>query len=440
MSNRASFSGKAGFILAAAGSAVGLGNIWRFPTLAAQNGGGNFLIVYLIIVLIFGVVLLCTELAIGRRARKSPAGAFASLRPRSRWIGILATVVPAIILPYYCVVGGWILGYIGFYATGVNTIGDSFFGDMAGSTLAIGLFVIFFLLTMGVIWMGVTKGIERLSKIFMPLFLIMLVGLVIYSLMQPGMIDGISYYLTFDPSLLTMDTVVAALGQVFFSLSLAMGIMITYGSYMRKEENIEGCAISIGLIDTLVAFLGGLLIVPMAFHAHMGAIPSGAGLVFITLPSIFDGMFGGEAFAFFFFILLFIAAWTSSISIAEAVIAAIMDRFEISRKKAIIYVTLPVLVVGVIISMGFGPLDFIQIHGKGLLDLFDFAANNLLMPIVAFATTVLIGHVVGCKVIEDEISESSDFKLRSVYPFLIKWIIPIFIAIVFASGIATMFT
>lgn len=439
MSNRASFSGKAGFILVAAGSAVGLGNIWRFPTLAAQNGGGNFLIIYLIIVLIFGVVLLCTELAIGRRARKSPAGAFASLRPRSRWIGILATVVPAIILPYYCVVGGWIIGYIGFYAAGVNTIGDSFFGDMAGSTLAIGLFVIFFLLTMGVIWMGVTKGIERLSKVFMPLFLIMLVGLVIYSLLQPGMIDGISYYLTFDPSLLTMDTVVAALGQVFFSLSLAMGIMITYGSYMRKEENIEGCAISIGLIDTLVAFLGGLLIVPMAFHAHMGAIPSGAGLVFITLPSIFDGMFGGEVFALFFFILLFIAAWTSSISIAEAVIAAIMDRFEISRKKAIIYVTLPVLVVGVIISMGFGPLDFIQIHGKGLLDLFDFAANNLLMPIVAFATTVLIGHVVGCKVIEDEISESSDFKLRSVYPFLIKWIIPIFIAIVFASGIATMF-
>ena len=439
VNNRAKFSGKAGFILAAAGSAVGLGNIWRFPTLAAQNGGGNFLIIYLIILVLFGMILLCTELAIGRMSRKSPTDAFSFLTPRGKWIGVLATIVPAIILPYYCVIGGWILGYIGFYATGVDTTTSSFFGDMAASNLAIVLFVVFFLLTMFVIWRGVSKGIEKLSKIFMPIFLLMLLALVIYSLLQPGMIDGISYYLTFDPSKVSMDTVVAALGQVFFSMSLAMGIMITYGSYMRKEESIEGCALSIGVIDTLVAFLGGLLIVPMAFHAHLGDIPSGPGLVFSTLPSIFDGMIGGSAFAFFFFILLFIAAWTSSISIAEAVVASLMDRLGIDRKKAVIYVTLPVLVVGCIISLGFGPLSFIQINGNELLTLFDYVSNNLLMPIVAFGTCIIVGHVVGCKVIEDEIASSGEFRLRRIYPFMIKWVLPIFIAVIFATGVGALF-
>ncbi len=435
MSERSSFGGKAGFILAAAGSAVGLGNIWRFPTLAAQHGGGTFLVVYIIIVVMFGALLLTTEIAIGRKTHKSPIDAFATLRHSSKWIGVLAVLVPTIILPYYCVIGGWVVSYLGTYLIGGTATGATFFGDLVGSGTAIIAFFVFFGATMGVIWLGVTKGIERLSKIFMPLLLILVIGLTIYILLQPGMADGVKYYVSFNWSDVNTETFTAALGQAFFSLSLAMGIMITYGSYMKKEENIENCALSIGVIDTSVAMICGLLIVPMAFSMYGKAdMPAGAGLVFHSLPQIFDGMAGAGIIAIIFFILLFIAAWTSAISVAEAIISTIMDKTGMSRRRAVVLLSIPMIIAGVIICMGYGPLDFISYHGKNILDLLDLLANNIIMPIVAFATCILIGHIVGCKVIVDEVESSGEFKLKKVYPLIVKWIAPVCIAVIFITG------
>lgn len=403
--------------------------------MAAQNGGGTFLVVYILIVLLFGVVMLSTEIALGRKTRKSPPDAYASLNPRARWIGVLSTLVPTFILPYYCVIGGWILDYMGAYAFGISASGTSFFSDLAGSWTAVVLFAVFFVLTMAVIWMGVSNGIERLARISMPLLLIMIVVLAAYTLMQPGMADGLSYYLSFDLSEVSGETFTSALGQAFFSLSLAMGIMITYGSYMRKEDSIEGCAISIGVIDTIVAVLCGFLIVPMAFYAHSGEIPSGAGLVFQTLPGIFEDMAGGNIVALTFFVLLFIAAWTSAISVAEAVISSIIDKTGMSRKRAICIVFAPMLVAGTVISLGFGPLDFIHIGDRGLLDLIDYFVDSIMMPFVAFAMCIFLGHVVGCKVIENEIESAGKFRLKRIYPFMIKWVAPVFIAVIFLSSI-----
>lgn len=435
MTERSSFGGKAGFVLAGAASAVGLGNIWRFPTMAAQHGGGTFIVVYILIVLVFGVVLLSTEVAIGRMTHKSPIDAYSTLHPRSKWIGILSVMVPTIILPYYCVIGGWIVAYLGTYSIGGTAAGSGFFGDLVGSWVAVVAFIVFFVVTMAVIWMGVSKGIERLSKIFMPLLLVLVVILTIYTLLQPGMADGLNYYLSFNLSDVDSETFTAALGQAFFSLSLAMGIMITYGSYMRKEDSIETCAVSIGVIDTCVAMLCGLLIVPMAFSLHSGEMPSGAGLVFDALPGIFDGMVGGGFVAILFFVLLFIAAWTSSISVAEAITSTIMDRFGVTRRKAILVLSLPVLVVGIIVSLGYGPLSFIHLGSMNLLDMMDSLVNLIIMPTVAFSMCILVGHVIGCKVITDEIESSGRFRMKVVYSLLIKWIAPICIAVIFISGL-----
>ena len=435
MSERSSFGGKAGFILAAAGSAVGLGNIWRFPTLAAQHGGGTFLVVYLIIIIMFGALLLTTEIAIGRKTRKSPIDAFTALRPSAKWIGILAVVVPTIILPYYCVIGGWVVSYLGTYLIGGTATGATFFGDLVGSWIAVVAFLIFFGVTMAVIWLGVTNGIERLSKIFMPLLLILVIGLTIYVLLQPEMAGGITYYVSFNWSDVDSETFTAALGQAFFSLSLAMGIMITYGSYMKKDENIENCAFSIGIIDTCVAMICGLMIVPMAFSMYGKAdMPAGAGLVFNSLPQIFDGMTGAGIVAIIFFILLFIAAWTSSISIAEAIISTIMDKTGMSRRRAVVVLTIPMIIAGIIICMGYGPLDFITFEGQTILDMLDNLANKIIMPIVAFSTCILIGHIVGCKVVIDEVESSGRFKLKMFYPLIVKWVAPVCIAVIFITG------
>lgn len=405
--------------------------------MAAQHGGGSFLVLYILMVLLFGVVILSTEIAIGRMTRKSPIDAFTFLHPRSKWIGVLSVIVPTIILPYYCVIGGWIVAYIGTYAIGDTATTAGFFSDLVGSWVAVVAFIVFFASTIGVIWMGVSKGIERLSKIFLPILIVPVIILTIYTLQQPGMAEGLRYYLSFNLSDLDSGTFVAALGQAFFSLSLAMGIMLTYGSYMRKEDSIEGCAMSIGLISIGVALICGLLIVPMIFSLNSGDMPSGAGLVFDALPSIFDGMPAGTFVALAFFILLYIAAWTSAISVAEAITSTIVDRTGMSRKKAILLMTLPVLVAGIIISLGYGPLSFIHLGDQTILDILDGVVNKFIMPLVALATCILIGHVVGCKVIMDEIESSGKFRMKAIYPLLIKWVAPICIAIIFVSGLWT---
>ena len=434
MSERGLFNGRKGFILATAASAVGLGNIWRFPTLAAQHGGGTFLVTYMLVVLLFGVTLLITEIAIGRHTRKSPVDAFDSLNHKSRFIGMLASAVPAIIMPYYCVIGGWVLGFLIGYAGGVDMTHE--FTSFTSSSLSIVAFLVFLFMAMVVIYFGVTKGIEKTSIVLMPLLLTILVILVVYVLFfQPGAADGVAYYLSFDLSEVNGSTLVDAMSQSFFSMSIAMGILITYGSYMDKKESIEGSALIIAVIDTVVAILAGLLIVPMVYKTYAGDIPGGPELIFSALPNIFVDMPGGEIVGLLFFVLVFLAALTSAISVAEAVVATIMDRTGMTRQKAVVVFTIPVAIVGTIVCLGFGPLSFVSVNGNGILGMLDYLSNSIMMPIVAFSTCVFIGHFVGAKMIIDEVESSGHpFKLKKIYPFMVKWVAPIAIAAILVSG------
>ena len=403
--------------------------------MASQHGGGAFLLAYIIVVLLFGVILLMTEIAIGRREHRSPVDAFADLNKKGKPIGLLATLVPAIIAPYYCVICAWILGYLLGYCSGTDMSEPGTFGDFLISPLSAVCLVIIIALVGYIIYRGVTHGIEKISVIFMPLFIVMLVILTVYMMFQPGVQDGIGFYLSIHWDQLNLGVFTSALGQAFFSLSLAMGIVITYGSYMNKKEDIEKCSLTIVLIDTVVAMFAGLLIVPVVYASYGGNIPSGPTLIFEALPNIFSGMPAATLIAIMFFIMVFIAAITSAISIVEAVVSTLMDRRHVSRKKGLLIYLIPMTVMAVIVYLGFGPLDFIKIGDKGILDLFDYASNNILMPIVAFCTCIFIGHIVGTKVVEDEISSSSKFRLRPIYPFMIKWVAPILIFIIFVGGL-----
>lgn len=435
MTERGLFSGKRGFILATAASAVGLGNIWRFPTEAASHGGGTFLIVYLVIVLVFGLVMMVSEVALGRRTGKSPIDAYGSLHRKSKIIGVLSVWVPAIILPYYCVIGGWLIGYMTGYTVGTDVYNDLKFLDFAGSDWALVGFLVFTLLMAAVVYRGVSKGIEKISIVFMPAFLVLLVILTVYVSIQPGMMDGIAYYLKFDWEHVDKDTFISALGQAFFSLSIAMGILITYGSYFSKKESIEKSSVSVIVIDTAVAIIAGLLIVPMAYSQTGGDMTGGAGLVFITLPGIFETMAGGTYVAILFFVMITFAALTSAISVIEAVTSTVIDRFRISRRRAVVLIVIPTLIVGSLICLGYGPLDFLILGGMNLLDLFDYVSNDILMPLVALMMCIFIGHVLGPKVIVDEIESSDRFRIKKIYPVMIKWVCPILVAIIFITSL-----
>jgi len=388
----------------------------------------------MLVVLLFGVTLLITEIAIGRHTRKSPVDAFDSLNHKSRFIGMLASAVPAIIMPYYCVIGGWVLGFLIGYAGGVDMTHE--FTSFTSSSLSIVAFLVFLFMAMVVIYFGVTKGIEKTSIVLMPLLLTILVILVVYVLFfQPGAADGVAYYLSFDLSEVNGSTLVDAMSQSFFSMSIAMGILITYGSYMDKKESIEGSALIIAVIDTVVAILAGLLIVPMVYKTYAGDIPGGPELIFSALPNIFVDMPGGEIVGLLFFVLVFLAALTSAISVAEAVVATIMDRTGMTRQKAVVVFTIPVAIVGTIVCLGFGPLSFVSVNGNGILGMLDYLSNSIMMPIVAFSTCVFIGHFVGAKMIIDEVESSGHpFKLKKIYPFMVKWVAPIAIAAILVSG------
>jgi len=435
MSERGLFNGKTGFIIATAASAVGLGNIWRFPTEAAKHGGGSFVLIYIVIVILFGLTMMVTEIAIGRKTRRSPIEAYGSLDKRFRFIGMLSSWVPAIILPYYCVIGGWLLGYLFGYSAGFDlSDGATVFSDFVSSYECIVTFAAFAIIVAVIIYLGVSKGIERFSIIFMPIFLVLLVGLTIYVLTLPGAGDGVAYYFEFRLSDVDGQTFIAALGQAFFSLSIAMGILITYGSYMSSEENIERCSLTIIIIDTAVAIVAGLMIIPMAYTSMGGDISGGAGLVFITLPHIFGGMGMGRVVAILFFVMISFAAITSAVSVLEAVASTVMDSHKISRNRAVTIVMIPTFAAGVLIALGYGPLDFIQIAGKNLLDIFDYVSNTIMMPVVAFLMCIFVGHVIGTKVVTDEIEKNGEFKTKTLYVFFIKWICPILVALILAGS------
>lgn len=454
--SRSSFSSRVGFVLAAAGSAVGLGNLWRFPYLAAQYGGGIFLLVYLILVVTFGFALMVTEIAIGRKTRLSCIGAYKALDKRFGFLGWIATFVPVIITPYYCVIGGWVMKYLFTFATGQGMAAadnggffDSFIGFDAGSLTATMLdfsgptpwFLLFVLATTAVVIFGVEKGIERASRFMMPVLAVLAIFVAIYSLTIPGAMVGLKYYLLPDFSQFSLSTVLGALGQMFYSMSLAMGIMITYGSYMKKENLLEHSVTQIEVFDTLFAFVAGLMIIPAVVAFNGGdpsQINSGPGLMFVTLPMVFESMHFGEIIGAVFFLLVLFAALTSSISLMETIVSVVMDKTRMKRKPATLLVMVIILLVGIPSCLGYGPWATVEIIGMQFLDFFDFISNSVLMPIVALLTCILVGHVIGTKVIADEVKEGAGaFHREKMYHVMIRWIAPVLLVTILVSELLT---
>ena len=431
---RSNISNRIGFVLAAAGSAVGLGNIWRFPYLAAKYGGGIFLLVYLILAVTLGFALMITEISLGRKTGLSCIGAYSALSKKFSFLGWLASLVPIIITPYYCVIGGWVIKYFFEFLRGhaALTTEDTFFSNFIGVTEG-GLlgnplfwFVIYVVLTTIVVLFGVEKGIEKASRVMMPLLVVLSLVVAIFSLTIPGSIEGLKYYLLPDFKDFSTTTVLGAMGQLFYSMSLAMGIMITYGSYMKKEDNLEKSVAQIEIFDTAIAFIAGLMIIPAVFAFSGGAdINAGPGLMFVTLPKVFGAMTGGTIIGVVFFLLVLFAALTSSISLMETVVSIFMDRLQWNRRVATLVVAVGILILGVPSCLGYGPLASVTVVGMAFLDFFDFISNSILMPIVAFLTCILVGHVVGTRVVSDEVESSGSFKRKKLFEVMVRWIAPI---------------
>jgi len=439
--DRGSFTGSIGFVLAAAGSAVGLGNLWRFPYLAAKYGGGIFLLVYLVFAITFGFTLMVTEIAIGRKTRLSPFSAFGKLNKKWGWLGSLATLVPVIILPYYCVIGGWVVKYTATMVSGniKSSAADNYFTDFISQSVPpIIWLLIFAAATALIVFLGVSKGIEKASKILMPMLLVLTIALTVYILTRDGAMDGVVYYLKPDFSNLNTGTFIAALGQLFFSMSLAMGIMVTYGSYVKKDDHIEKSVRRIEIFDTLIAFLAGLMIVPAVFVYSGGdesALGKGPSLMFITLPKVFAEMKFGSVIGFAFFLLVLFAALTSAVSVMEAIVAGINDKYKTGRKKATILVFVYTIALGAVCSLGFGKLSGISILGLSILDFLDFISNSILMPVVAMMTCILIGFIIKPDVIINEVELNGKFKMKRFYAVMVKWIAPLCVMAILISSV-----
>lgn len=438
---RSSFTGKIGFVLAAAGSAVGLGNIWRFPYLAAKYGGGIFLLVYLILAVTFGFSLMCAEIAIGRKTGKSAIGAFRALDKRFSFVGVLASVIPAIILPYYSVIGGWVTKYFAVFVSGQVSAAaqDGYFESFIARPFEpVGWFALFIGLTALVVMLGVQKGVEKVSKIMMPVLVVLTVFVAVYSMFMPGALDGVKYYLLPDFSKFSATTVLAAMGQLFYSMSLAMGIMITYGSYMKKDVSLESSVRQIEIFDSAIAFLAGLMIIPAVFSFSGGneqALGKGPGLMFVTLPKVFDSMKGGSVIGAVFFLLVLFAALTSSISLMETVVSIVRDKFGLKRNTTCLIVLAFCLVLGIPSSLGFGVLDGVKLLGMSILDMFDFVSNSVLMPIVAFATCIFVGYFIKPQSVIDEVELTGRFRSQKLFSVIIKYVAPIFIVLILISSV-----
>ena len=438
-SKRSSFSGRLGFVLAAAGSAVGLGNIWRFPYLAAQYGGGIFLLTYLILALTFGFALMTAEIALGRKTGLSAIGAFRALDKRFSFVGYLCALVPIIILPYYSVIGGWVTKYFAVYISGGGTAAsnDEFFGSFIGGVSEpLIWFFIFMAITAIVVFFGVEKGIEKVSKIMMPVLVILSLVIAVYSALMPGATEGILYYITPDFSKFSFTTVLAAMGQLFYSMSLAMGIMITYGSYMKKDVNLESSVKNIEIFDTGIAFLAGFMIIPAVF-AFSGeeALGKGPGLMFVTLPKVFEAMPGGHILGTIFFLLVLFAALTSSISLMETVVSIFCDKLKWNRNFSCIFVFVLCLLLGTPSSLGNGIWADIKIIGMDFLSFFDFISNSVIMPIVALCTCIFIGYFLKPQALIEEVELTGKFKKKKLFTFIIKYVAPICIVLILGFSV-----
>ena len=443
MSNekRSSFSGKLGFVLSAAGSAVGLGNIWRFPYLAAKYGGGIFLLVYILLALTFGFALMSAEIAIGRKTGLSAIGAYKKLNEKFSFIGYLGALVPVIILPYYSVIGGWVMKYLVAFlgSDHLQTSVDGYFETFISLPFEpIFWFMLFIVITALVVVFGVEKGIEKVSKVMMPVLVALSIAIAIYSITMPGAIDGVKYYLLPDFSKFSITTVLAAMGQLFYSMSLAMGIMITYGSYMKKDVNLESSVKQIELFDTGIAFIAGLMIIPAVFTFSGGspeALGKGPGLMFVTLPKVFESMTGGQFIGIAFFVMVLFAALTSSISLMETVVSIVCDKFKVKRLWSCAIVFASSILIGLPSALGYGVLSGVKIIGMQFLDFFDFASNSVLMPIVALLTSIFVGYIIKPKAVIQEIELSGNFKKKKLFVFVIKYLAPVCIVLILISSI-----
>ena len=438
---RSNFTGKLGFVLTAAGSAVGLGNIWRFPYLAAKYGGGIFFLVYLVLAVTLGFALMCAEVAIGRKTGQSAIRAFGMLNKKYTFIGWLAAIVPVIILPYYSVIGGWVIKYFAVFISGrasTSAVDGYFEGFIGGAMEPLGWFFLFLSLTALVVLFGVQKGVEKVSKWMMPILVLLTAVIAVYILFMPGAMDGVRYYLTPDFSKFSATTVLAAMGQLFYSMSIAMGIMITYGSYMKKDIRLETSVRQIEGFDTAIAFLAGLMVIPAVFSFSGGdeaALGKGPGLMFVTLPKVFASMPGGTVIGALFFLLVFFAALPSSISLMETIVSILQDKLGWERRRSCIVVFLVSLLLGLPSSLGFGVLNKVKVAGLTFLDMFDFLSNSVLMPIVALLTCLFVGYVIKPKNLIEEMEVGGKFTSRRLFTVIIKYVAPVCIVLILISSV-----
>ncbi len=443
---RGSFSGKLGYVLAVAGSAVGLGNIWRFPYLAAKYGGGMFLLVYLLLILTFGYALIMAETTLGRMTGKSPVGAFTAFgRTPAFYIGgWINSIVPMIIVPYYCVIGGWVIKYFVEYIKGSTqaVADDSYFTNFTGQAGSVELwFIVFTVMVTIAILAGVKHGVELASKVMMPVLVVLAIFVAVYSMTRPGALEGVKYFFIPNFKNFSVMTVVAAMGQMFFSLSIAMGILYTYGSYTGKDVDLEKSAKQIEIFDTGIAVLAGLMIIPAVFAFSGGAmetLQAGPSLMFITIPKVFAAMGTGRIIGILFFMLVMFAALTSAISIMEAGVATFVDQTGKSRIFCTMLMLLITLVLGSLSAFGFNILGSITIFGMSFLDFFDFLSNSVLMPIAALATCILILRAVGLGRLAAEVEISSEFKRKKLFNFVIKYIAPAFLIVILISSVLSV--
>ena len=461
MKERNSFSGSLGFVLAAAGSAVGLGNIWRFPYLAAKDGGGLFLLVYVVLALTFGFTLLSTEIAIGRKTKLSPLKAYAKISQKWKFLGVIACLVPLMIMPYYCVIGGWVLKYFVAFLTGngVTAAGDGYFtGFITSNVEPIVFTVVFLAATSFVVFRGVNKGIESFSKIIMPILLVLIVIIAAFSFtikhedatgtVRTGL-EGFKVYVIPNLEGMTLKgfftIVMDAMGQLFYSLSVAMGIMVAYGSYVRDEDNLMRSINQIEIFDTAVAFLAGAMIIP-AVYTFTGTegMQAGPSLMFVSLPKIFEAMGPiGNVIGCLFFAMVLFAAITSSVSILEAIVASLIDQFRVSRKVATGIEAVFAVVLAVVVCLGYNVFYFEAKLPNGasaqILDIMDYVSNNILMPIVAIGTCILIGWIMKPKYVIDEIEKNgSKFGRRKLYIAMIKVVAPILLLVLLLMSLGVI--
>ena len=445
---RGAFSSKLGFVLSAAGAAVGLGNIWRFPYLAAKYGGGAFLLVDLILFATFGYTMIIAESTIGRASGKSPVGAFRFFSDSKAMAagGWLNAVIPILIVPYYSVIGGWVCKYLFSYlTTDLKTLAsDTFFTDFITDGVSTEIwFIVFTVMVIIVILAGVNNGIERVTRFMMPVLLLLALIICVYGIRLPGAFEGVKYF--FIPNLKNFSwmTIVSAMGQMFYSLSIAMGILITFGSYMSKETSIDKSTRQVELFDTLIAVMAGLMIIPAVFSFSKGdpeVLKAGPSLMFVMMPKVFAGMSGGKFIGILFFLLVIFAALTSAIALTECVVSTFNDEFGWSRTKGTLITAAVMIALGTLSCQGYGPLASVTIIGMPFLDFFDFLTNSVMMPLSALAICILVSRHMGLKLVDQEVMrDGHPFNRRRIFAFMIRYVCPIFVIIIFLSSVASAF-